>query len=69
MKIIEPRYLENLFDQLKERGYNLFVPVVHDGAIVYDQVECFDELPICRHDQQEKGAYRLRKSGEASCIN
>ncbi|BAU53812.1 4Fe-4S dicluster domain-containing protein [Mucilaginibacter gotjawali] len=66
MKVIERKFLENLFDQLKEMGYDLFGPVVHDGAIVYDEIESAGELPAGWHDKQEKGTYRLEKSGDPS---
>ncbi|WP_295672024.1 hypothetical protein, partial [uncultured Mucilaginibacter sp.] len=62
MKVIEREFFENLFDQLKEMGYDLFGPAVHDGAILYDQIASASELPAGWHDKQEKGTYRLEKS-------
>jgi len=64
MKVLERKYLENLFDSLREKGYDLFGPTVHDGAVLYDQIDHVDQMPIGWHDRQEKGNYRLEKADE-----
>ena len=64
MKIIERKYLEKLFSQLKENGYDLFGPTVRDGAILYDQIDEVAETPIGWNDKQEKGTYRIERSAE-----
>ncbi|HEY8782234.1 MAG TPA: 4Fe-4S dicluster domain-containing protein [Mucilaginibacter sp.] len=64
MKIIESTHLESLFDQLKVRGYDIFGPVVRDGAILYDQIDQVKDMPVGWRDRQEKGTYRLEKTGE-----
>jgi ferredoxin len=62
MQIIERTYLENLFDLLKVRGYDIFGPVVRDGVILYDQIDHAADMPIGWQDRQEKGTYRLVKA-------
>ena len=62
MKIIERPYFDKLFQLLKARGYDLFGPVVRDGAILYDRIDQVTDLPIGWQDRQEKGAYRLEKT-------
>jgi sulfhydrogenase subunit beta (sulfur reductase) len=55
-----------LFDALKARGYCLVGPTIRDGAIIYDQLEAVDDLPIGWTDQQDGGTYRLKKRGDAA---
>jgi sulfhydrogenase subunit beta (sulfur reductase) len=64
MKIIERINLGDLFELLKAGGYDIFGPVARDGAILYDQIERVEDMPIGWHDKQEKGTYRLEKTAE-----
>ncbi|MGI9416212.1 MAG: 4Fe-4S dicluster domain-containing protein [Geminicoccaceae bacterium] len=42
-------------------GYRAIGPTVRDGAILYDDIETADDLPIGWTDEQEAGRYRLRR--------
>ncbi|MDQ7066383.1 MAG: 4Fe-4S dicluster domain-containing protein [candidate division KSB1 bacterium] len=55
--------LSRLFQVLQSRGYTILGPTVRDGAIVYDELDSPDDLPRGWTDEQEKGRYRLKKSG------
>lgn len=62
--VIERKNLDQLFDALAAGGYQLIGPVLRDGAIVYDEVESANELPIGWIDEQEGGTYRLHHGGD-----
>ena len=65
-RVIEPEGLEALISALRARGYRVLGPTVRDGAIVYDELEHADELPVGWTDRQDAGTYRLeRRSDEA----
>ena len=64
--IIEPDELETLVAALRRRGYLVIGPSVRDGAIVYEELEAADELPIGWTDRQDAATYRLeRRDDEA----
>jgi sulfhydrogenase subunit beta (sulfur reductase) len=67
MSVIERRHFDSLFAALKERGYRVIGPTVHDGALVYDEVTSSDDLPVGYTDEQAPGTYRLRK-GEGKAL-
>jgi ferredoxin len=48
-----------LFDVLTSDGYTIMGPTVQDEAIVYDQLDGVDDLPIGWTDEQDGGHYRL----------
>lgn len=51
-----------LLKALQRRGFRTVGPTVRDGAIVYDEIERVDELPVGWTDAQNDGYYRLRRS-------
>lgn len=53
--------LQTCVDVLRADGYTVVAPVVHEGAIVYDEVTTLDELPAGWTDEQDAGHYRLRR--------
>ena len=53
--------LQQLFDALKGRGYQLLGPRVRDGAMIYDEIHSVSDLPIGWTDEQEGGTYRLKR--------
>ena len=64
--VLEPEALDALIGALRRRGYTVVGPTVHDGAIVYEELEGGDELPVGWTDRQEAGTYRLaRRADEA----
>jgi sulfhydrogenase subunit beta (sulfur reductase) len=65
--ILERRDFDSLFAALKERGYRVIGPTVHDGALVYNEVTSSEDLPAGYTDEQAPGMYRLRK-GEGKAL-
>ena len=64
--VITPDGLDSLVAALRKRGYRVLGPMVSDGAIVYDDLESADALPIGWTDRQDGGTYRLeRRTDEA----
>jgi hypothetical protein len=53
--------LARVFQVLKEMGYTLLGPTLGETAIVYDEIEGVDDLPIGWGDEQEAATYRLRQ--------
>ena len=64
--VIEPDGLEELIHALHDRGFRVLGPTVREGAIVYDELDSPDQLPIGWTDEQSPGRYRLeRRDDEA----
>jgi ferredoxin len=64
--VIAPEGLADLIGALAGRGYRVLGPTVRDGAIVYEELESADDLPIGWQDVQDAGSYRLeRRDDEA----
>ena len=64
--VVQPEALDTLIEVLRRRGYAVVGPTVRDGAIVYEELESGDELPVGWTDRQEAGTYRLeRRADEA----
>ncbi len=57
--------LQSLIDVLWARGSRVLGPVVHDGAVRWDEVRRADDLPRGWRDHQEPGRYRLERTGSA----
>ncbi len=58
--VIAPDALDRLVEALRDRGYRVLGPTVRDGAIVYDDLESADELPIGWTDRQDGGTLPAR---------
>ena len=54
--------LQQVFDNLRAAGYLLVGPAVRDGAIVLEEIERLDDLPLGWIDEQQPGYYRLKKT-------
>ncbi len=64
--VIAPEGLTELVGALAGRGYRVLGPTVRDGAIVYDDLESAQDLPIGWQDVQDAASYRLeRRADEA----
>ena len=64
--VIAVEVLDDLLTALRRRGYRVLGPTVRNGAIVYDDLDCADELPTGWTDRQDGGTYRLeRREDEA----
>jgi ferredoxin len=59
--VVAPEALELLVAALRGRGYQVLGPSVRDGAIVYDELDSAEQLPVGWTDEQEAGRYRLRR--------
>jgi ferredoxin len=57
---------QTLIDALVHAGYAVIGPRVHNGAVVYDNVETVEDLPEGIGDAQEGGRYRLVPRGGAA---
>lgn len=57
--IIAKAALQDLFETLQDAGYRLVGPTIQEEAIVYEEIEDIDDLPIGWRDEQEAGRYRL----------
>ncbi len=63
---LEAAALDTLFGALRERGYTLVGPTLHDGAIVYDELDGAASLPIGWTEVQDAGSYRLARRTDAA---
>lgn len=64
MDFLPHEKLQQLIDALKQAGYAVIGPQVRDGAIVYDTLECAEQLPWGVREQQAPGNYHLEKISE-----
>jgi len=64
MIIIERSSLDRLFEKIKTAGYNLIGPTIRDDAVVYDELNSTNDLPIGWTDEQDGGKYRLVKRND-----
>ena len=63
---LEAAALDALFGALRRRGYTLVGPTLHDGAIVYDELDGADQLPIGWTEVQDAGHYRVVRRDDAA---
>ncbi|HKT11971.1 MAG TPA: 4Fe-4S dicluster domain-containing protein [Terriglobia bacterium] len=59
--ILELSHLQRLIDALSNSGHRIIGPTIRDGAIIYDDLNCVDDLPAGWTDLQEAGVYRALK--------
>lgn len=59
--LIDAEEFGGLLVELDNYGYSVIGPTIRDGAIVYDEIESFDDLPRGFTDEQDGGYYRLKK--------
>jgi len=55
--------LQVLLDALREKGYRCIGPVVHDGAVVFDEIRSVEQLPRGLRQVQGPGHYRQEETG------
>ncbi len=58
---IQKRDLQLVLEALKRAGFTLIGPTVDESAIVYDEIEGIDDLPIGWTDVQEPASYRISR--------
>src|SRR6266511_3259715 len=61
---LERPHLQQLFDVLTRRGYQIIGPTVRDRAIVYEHLNSVADLPMGWTDEQDGGSYRLKKRND-----
>lgn len=59
---IERPQLQVVIDELREQGFRTIGPRVRDEAIVYDELESVEQLPVGKVEEQDGGTYRLHNS-------
>jgi formate hydrogenlyase subunit 6/NADH:ubiquinone oxidoreductase subunit I len=59
--VVDHDHLQDLFEILTNKGYQVVGPTVREHAIVYDTLTSVADLPIGYTDEQEGGTYRLKK--------
>ncbi len=64
--VLQAAELARLFPALERRGYQVVGPAVRGGAIVYDVLSGFDELPAGWTAVQEAGHYRLERRNDGA---
>jgi ferredoxin len=62
--VVDVTGLGALVQALARRGFAVVGPTIRDGAIVYDQLQSADDLPVGWTDEQDGGTYRLKKRGD-----
>jgi sulfhydrogenase subunit beta (sulfur reductase) len=60
--VMKPEGLVQLLENLKKRGYRTIGPRVQDSAIVLDDIEKMEDLPIGWQEKQDGGKYHLTKT-------
>src|SRR5215470_14816623 len=53
-----------LLSGLQKRGYICIGPTVRQEAIVYEEIQSEEDLPIGYTDEQDGGTYRLKKRSD-----
>jgi ferredoxin len=64
--VIAPDELDVLIETLRGQGYRVVGPTVSSDAIVYDELESANELPVGLTDRQDAGSYRLERRDDAA---
>jgi ferredoxin len=59
--VIAKRELQSVFDALDNTGYSLVGPTLSGEAIIHDQIETIDDLPIGWTTEVGPAEYRLKK--------
>jgi len=65
-RILSIEGLGRLIDALKAQGYRVVGPTRRDSAIVYDDLESADQLPVGWRDVQAPGSYRLEERDDGA---
>lgn len=64
MDILKRSDFNQLLCALKRNQFQIIGPTYRDGAIIYDEIENENDLPIGWTDHQEPGVYRLKKTDQ-----
>ena len=64
MKVLIRSDFDLLLEALRRNNYKTIGPTIKDGAIVYDEINSSEDLPIGWTDKQDAGKYRLEKRND-----
>lgn len=64
--VIDKPTLGPIIDRLRQDGYTVVGPTIAQGAIVLDELDRLDQLPIGWTDEQEGGTYRLHRRDDGA---
>ena len=62
--VVDHDHLQDLFEILISKGYQVVGPTVREHAIVYDTLTSVFDLPIGYTDEQDGGTYRLKQRAD-----
>lgn len=69
LAILANQALDQLIAALITEGYQVIGPKLDSGAITYEPITSFSELPVGWDDRQDGGSYRLVKSDRAALFD
>ncbi len=61
--------LQQLLDALRQMGYRVIGPRRDQEAVIFDDLDRVEQLPIGLIDEQDGGHYRLREDSSAGCFD
>ena len=61
-------HLGQLLDSLCAQGYRCIGPRLHDGAIVYGELQSPEQLPVGVHVRQSPGSYQVEQGESPRCF-
>ncbi len=64
--VLKSEGLAQLLEILHKKGYHVIGPTVRDGAVVLDEIQSADELPLGFEDIQDGGKYQLKQTKSKS---
>lgn len=64
MRVLAREGLARLIEALKDDGHTVVGPTVRDHAIVLDEIDSADALPVGWTDAQGPGTYRIERGGD-----
>lgn len=67
--VLWPDEVGTLISVLQSKGYQVIGPMARDGAIVYDEIDGLNDLPIGISDVQKPGEYRLIDGPEGALFH
>src|SRR5262245_20378604 len=64
--VIDRSGLDGLIEGLERRGFTVIGPTVRSGSLVYAELAGAEDLPAGWVDEQEAGAFRLRRDADGA---
>src|SRR3990172_1030786 len=59
--VVPKAALQQVLDNLRAADFTVMGPTIRAGAIVYEEINSLDDLPVGWTDEQDGGTYRLKK--------